>query len=284
MPKKITELSDSQLNEQLKKKSELSALLKPFETYSGKDEVVSATIIKEQIDNDSEQKKYYTSITQVNTILDGFKSGDLITMSGISGNGKTELLISFTKDFIDKNYKVLWISFEVNPKDFMNRFGDYEPIFFMPRQNVPNSLDWVIKRIMEAKAKFDVDIVIIDHLHFLLDMGTLGNRNISHLFGGIIRRIKTTALKLDVTIFLVAHLNKTATKEVPDLVDLRDSSFTYQEADTVLIIHRENTDDNIDLNKNIQPAVLRIAKNRWNGYLGLVKLLYDRKQRRYFGN
>lgn len=284
MPKKITELSDTQLSEQLKKKSELSALLKPYETYTGKDEVVSATIIKEQLDVDTEQKKFFTSINQVNTILDGFKSGDLITMSGISGNGKTELLISFTKDFIDRKYKVLWISFEVNPKDFMNRFGDYEPIFYMPRQNQPNSLDWVIKRIMEAKAKFGCEIVIIDHLHFLLDMGTLGNRNISHLFGGIIRRIKTTALKLDVTVFLVAHLNKTATKEVPDLVDLRDSSFTYQEADSVLIIHRENTDDNIDLNKNIQPAILRIAKNRWNGYLGLVKLTYDRKQRRYFGN
>jgi replicative DNA helicase len=178
----------------------------------------------------------------------------------------------------------MWISFEVSPKDFMNRFGDYDPIFFMPRQNQPNSLDWVIKRIMEAKAKYGCEIVMIDHLHFLLDMNTLGNRNISHLFGGIIRRIKTTALKLDMTIFLVAHLNKTATKEVPDLVDLRDSSFTYQEADSVLIIHRENTDDTIDLNKNIQPAVLRIAKNRWNGYLGIVKLTYDRKQRRYFGN
>lgn len=284
MPKKITELSDTQLNEQLKKKSELSELLKPYTTYSGKDEVVSATIIKEQLDVDTEQKKYYTSINQVNNILDGFKSGDLITMSGISGNGKTELLISFTKDFIDRNYKVMWVSYEVNPKDFMNRFGDYEPVFYMPRQNLPNSLDWVIKRIYEAKAKYNVDIVIIDHLHFLLDMATLGNRNISHLFGGIIRRIKTTALKLDVTVFLVAHLNKTATKEVPDLVDLRDSSFTYQEADSVLIIHRENTDDTIDLNKNIQPAVLRIAKNRWNGYLGLVKLTYDRKQRRYFGN
>ena len=284
MPKKITELSDTQLNEQLKKKNELSELLKPYATYTGKDEVVSATIIKEQLDVDTEQRKYFTGITQVNTILDGFKSGDLITMSGISGNGKTELLISFTKDFIDKNYKVMWVSYEVNPKDFMNRFGDYDPIFFMPRQNLPNSLDWVIKRIYEAKAKYNVDIVIIDHLHFLLDMATLGNRNISHLFGGIIRRIKTTALKLDVTVFLVAHLNKTATKEVPDLVDLRDSSFTYQEADTVLIIHRENTDSTIDLNKNIQPAVLRIAKNRWNGYLGLVKLTYDRKQRRYFGN
>lgn len=284
MPKKITELSDTQLNEQLKKKTEISELLKPYVTYSGKDEVVSAVIIKEQLDVDTDQKKFLTNIEQINTILDGFKSGDLITMSGISGNGKTELLISFTKDFIDRGYKVLWISFEVNPKDFMNRFGDYDPIFFMPRQNTPNSLDWVIKRIMEAKAKYNCDIVMIDHLHFLLDMGTLGNRNISHLFGGIIRRIKTTALKLDITVFLVAHLNKTATKEVPDLVDLRDSSFTYQEADTVLIIHRENTDENIDLKKNIQPAILRVAKNRWNGYLGLVKLIYDRKQRRYFGN
>lgn len=284
MPKKITELSDTQLNEQLKKKTEISQLLKPYVTYSGKDEVVSAVIIKEQLDVDTDQKKFLTNIEQINTILDGFKSGDLITMSGISGNGKTELLISFTKDFIDRGYKVLWISFEVNPKDFMNRFGDYDPIFFMPRQNTPNSLDWVIKRIMEAKAKYNCDIVMIDHLHFLLDMNTLGNRNISHLFGGIIRRIKTTALKLDITVFLVAHLNKTATKEVPDLVDLRDSSFTYQEADTVLIIHRENTDENIDLKKNIQPAILRVAKNRWNGYLGLVKLIYDRKQRRYFGN
>ena len=166
----------------------------------------------------------------------------------------------------------------------MNRFGEYEPIFYMPRTNIPNNLDWTLKRIYEAKAKYDCEIVIIDHLHFLLDMATLGNRNISHLFGGIIRRIKTTALKLDMTVFLVAHLNKTATKEVPDLVDLRDSSFTYQEADTVLIVHRENTDNTIDLNKNIQPAVLRVAKNRWNGYLGLLKLNYDRKQRRYFGN
>lgn len=284
MPKKITELSNSQLNEQLNKKKELSVLLKPYETYTGKDEVVPAIIIKEQIDVDDEQKKYLTGIEPLNTIIGGFKSGDLITMSGISGNGKTELLISFTKDFIDRKYKVLWISFEVNPKDFMNRFGDYEPIFYMPRQNIPNNLDWVIKRILEAKAKYGCEIVIIDHLHFLLDMATLGNRNISHLFGGIIRRIKTTALKLDLVIFLVAHLNKTATKEVPDLVDLRDSSFTYQEADTVLIIHRESTNDTIDLGTKIQPAVLRIAKNRWNGYLGLLKLNYDRTKRRFFSN
>ena len=283
MPK-VTELSDNQLNEKIEKKDQLRKLLKDYETYTGKDEVISATIIKESVFSDNEQKKFETSLPELNKIIDGFKAGDLVTMSGISGNGKTELLISFTKDFIDRKYKVLWISFEVSPKDFMNRFGDYEPVFFMPRENVPNNLDWVIKRILEAKAKFDIDIVIIDHLHFLLDMNTLGNRNISHLFGGVIRKIKTYALKLDVTIFLVCHLNKTATKEVPDLVDLRDSSFTYQEADTVLIIHRENSDSEIDLKQTMTPALLRIAKNRWNGYLGLIKLIYDRGKRRFYGS
>ncbi len=223
---KITELSNSQLNERIKKKKELNDLIKPFQTYSGKDEVVSAQLLKEQISADSDQKKYLTNIKQLNDIMGGFKSGDLITMSGISGNGKTEFLISLTKDFIDRKYKVLWISYEVNPKDFMNRFGNYEPVFFMPRQNNPNNLERTIDRIKEAKAKYDCDIVMIDHLHFLLDMNTLGNKNISHLFGGIIRQIKTIALKLDMTVFLVAHLNKTATKEVPDLPDLRDSSFT----------------------------------------------------------
>ena len=276
-------MSDAQLDAVIEKQNEVSKLTEAMATYSGKDEVVPASVIKESLANEVEQEKYFTNITEINEIVDGFKPGDLVTMSGISGNGKTELLISFTKDFIDKDLKVLWISFEVNPKDFMSRFGDYDPIFFMPRENVPNNLTWVMNKIKEAKAKYGVQIVIIDHLHFLIDMGTLGNKNISHLFGGIIRQIKTLALKLDVTIFLVCHLNKTETKTVPDLVDLRDSSFTYQEADTVLIIHRENTDDNIDTKKNIQPAVLRVAKNRWNGYLGLIKLIYDRKQRRYFG-
>ena len=279
---KITELSDSQLNDQINKKKELNNLIKPFATYSGKDEVVSAQIIKEQVSAESDQKKYLTNIKQLNDILGGFKSGDLVTMSGISGNGKTEFLISLTKDFIDKKYKVLWISYEVNPKDFMNRFGDYDPMFYMPRQNNPNNLQWTIDRIKEAKAKYGCDIVMIDHLHFLLDMNTLGNRNVSHLFGGIIREIKTIALKLDVVVFLVAHLNKTATKEVPDLVDLRDSSFTYQEADTVLIIHRD-PDGEINLNKKVTPASLRIAKNRWEGHIGIIKLSYDKPNRRYTG-
>lgn len=282
---KLTELSDSQLLEKQKKIENIKKLIQPFENYSGVDKVVPALQIKEKVEATFEQTKYLTSLNKLNEILNGFKAGDLITMSGISGNGKTELLISFTKDFIDREYRVLWISFEVNPKDFMNRFGNYEPLFYMPQQNIPNNLKWVKQRIYEAKAKYDIQIVMIDHLHFLLDMATLGNSNISHLFGGIIRQIKSMCLELDITVFLVAHLNKNQNSaEIPDLKDFRDSSFTYQEADTVLIIHREQTDQEIDLNKTSFPAKLRIAKNRWEGYIGTINLTYDKQKRRYYSH
>lgn len=282
---KLTELSDSQLLEKQKKIENIKKLIQPFENYSGADKVVPALQIKEKVEATFEQTKYLTSLKKLNEILNGFKAGDLITMSGISGNGKTELLISFTKDFIDREYRVLWISFEVNPKDFMNRFGNYEPLFYMPQQNIPNNLKWVKQRIYEAKAKYDIQIVMIDHLHFLLDMATLGNSNISHLFGGIIRQIKSMCLELDIAVFLVAHLNKNQNSaEIPDLKDFRDSSFTYQEADTVLIIHREQTDQEIDLNKTSFPAKLRIAKNRWEGYIGTINLTYDKQKRRYYSH
>jgi len=280
---KLSELTDSQLENKRKKLEEIKKLIQPLENYAGVDKVVPAKEIKESVEATFEQNKYFTSLKKLNDTIGGFKAGDLITMSGISGNGKTELLISFTKDFIDNKYKVLWVSFEVNPKDFMNRFGDYEPLFYMPQQNVPNNLNWVLDRIKEAKAKYDVQIVMIDHLHFLLDMKTLGSSNISHLFGYVIRQIKSMSLRLDITTFLVAHLNKNQTSDdVPDLKDFRDSSFTYQEADTVLIIQRDQTNEEIDLNQTKYPATLRIAKNRWEGHVGKIKLTYDKQKRRYY--
>lgn len=281
---KISELSDSQLGERIRKNEEIEKLVRPFLNYKGVDEVVSAKIIKEHVEVETEQKKLYTSMNKLNSTIDGFKLGDLVTVSGISGNGKTELLISMTKDFIDRKYEVFWVSYEVSSKDFMSRFGEYEPQFYLPKQNVPNSVDWLLKRIYEAKAKYNIEVVIIDHLHYLLDMQTLRHQNISHIFGGIIRRIKSTCLMLDITCFLVAHLNKTQTKDVPDLVDFRDSSFTYQEADTVLIIHREINNAEIDLNQTKFNALLRIAKNRWNAHVGIIKLTYDKQKRRYYSD
>ena len=158
---KISELSDSQLGERIRKNEEIEKLVRPFLNYKGVDEVVSAKIIKEHVEVETEQKKLYTSMNKLNSTIDGFKLGDLVTVSGISGNGKTELLISMTKDFIDRKYEVFWVSYEVSSKDFMSRFGEYEPQFYLPKQNVPNSVDWLLKRIYEAKAKYNIEVVSI---------------------------------------------------------------------------------------------------------------------------
>jgi replicative DNA helicase len=276
------ELSDAQLENELKKISEIEKITFPFKNYEGKDEVIEAQEMKGDISLEP-TRKYYTSLSKLNETIDGFKGGDLVTVSGISGNGKTELLVSFTKDFIDRGYKPLWISFEVSARDFIGRFGDYDLAFYIPKENKAGDLKWLFARIYEAKAKYGIDMVIIDHLHFLVPFEKLRSGNDSLLFGSIIREIKTQALLLDVTIFLVAHLKKVERDTCPDLADLRDSSFTYQEADTVLIVHRTDKDGQIDNSSNITDAVLRVAKNRWKGMLGLIKLKYNRAHRRFYG-
>lgn len=278
----ISELTDKQLESEIKKLSEIEKLTSPFRLYEGKDRVDYAHEISEDVSVDI-SKKYLTTITKLNETIDGFKAGDLVTVSGISGNGKTELLVSFTKDFIDRKYTPLWVSFEVSPKDFLSRFNGYDLNFVMPRENKANDLNWLFARIYEAKAKYNIDMVIIDHLHFLIPFEQLKGGNDSLLFGSVIRKIKSLALQLDIVVFLVAHLKKVDSETCPDLADLRDSSFTYQEADTVLIIHRQNTLEAVDNSKTTTEAVLRVAKNRWKGTLGLVKLIYSRPERRFYG-
>jgi replicative DNA helicase len=277
------ELSDAQLESEIKKLSEIDKTVSPFKNYEGKDQVDYAHEIKKTVGLDI-SKKYMTTLTKLNETIDGFKAGDLVTVSGISGNGKTELLVSFTKDFIDKGYTPLWVSFEVAPKDFLTRFQNYDLNFVMPRENKANDLNWLFARIYEAKAKYNIDMVIIDHLHFLIPFEQLKGGNDSLIFGGVIRKIKSLALQLDITIFLVAHLKKVDQESCPDLSDLRDSSFTYQEADTVLIVHRTNTSDPIDNTRTETDAVLRVAKNRWKGTIGLIKLKYNRLERRFYGD
>lgn len=277
----IAQMSDEQLQAELEKIAHIDELITPYKDYTGPDQVVFAHEIKSKVGIDTAQK-FKTTIGKLNEVIDSFKSGDLITVSGISGNGKTELLVSFTKDFMDNGYVPFWVSFEVSPRDFMGRFGDYKLNFVMPQRNKPNDLAWLFDRIKEAKAKYNANIIIIDHLHFLVNFDQMKGGNDSLIFGSVIRKIKSLALELDITIFLIAHVKKVQSDECPDLPDLRDSSFTYQEADTVLFIHRTDKDQEINTKKRYSNAVIRVAKNRWKGSLGLIHVQYDTLERRFY--
>ena len=86
----------------------------------------------------------------------------------------------------------MWFSYEVRQDNFLKTFGDKLPLFYMPARLTENSVDWITRKIHEAKLKFEIKAVFVDHLHYLIDMN---RRNVSVEIGAVMRSLKKLALK-----------------------------------------------------------------------------------------
>ena len=149
-------------------------------------------------------------------------------------------------------------------------------MFALPQVTQPSNLLWLEQRIWEAKAKYDVKVVFVDHLHFLLSFDQLMN-NSSLAIGHAMRELKRIAIETDTVIFLIAHLQKTRLEKAPTISDLRDSSFVGQEADMVFLVWREVKDiDSIE--KYGKDSFLKIEKNRRKGTLCGFRMKHENKR------
>jgi replicative DNA helicase len=137
----------------------------------------------------------------------------------------------------------------------------------MPMLLKGKSIDWIRDRIQEAKIKYGIRAVFIDHLHFLVDMAKIKNPSLE--IGSIVRGLKLIALELNVVIFLVAHSTKIRFDQEPDLDSIRDSSFIPQDADIVLIVWRGRNEAGEFTENN----KLKVSKSRRTGVMGKSVIL-----------
>lgn len=261
-----------------KEHAERAALFSGLEQYSGEDKMVLfSDLVKELNESNKDNIKIMSRLKSLDDITDGFRPGQLIVLSAPTGQGKTVFLQSLTKTFSDDKIPTAWFSYEVPPAELKERFGNDVPVFYLPRKNKESNIEWLKIRTLEGIAKFGTKVIFIDHLHYLLSMQELSQaRSISLLIGMLMRELKKFAIETETIIFLVSHLTKTKLEVVPTIDDLRDSSFVSQEADLVMIMwrHRE-----IDKNSPTgyfytNESRLVVDKNRWNGKLGYLKMLF----------
>ena len=174
-------------------------------------------------------------LPRLDAAVGNFQGGELIAISGLTKHGKSTFAKTLTRNFLREGTKTVWFSYEMPAQQFIETCRETMP-FYLPLQLVSRSLRWILRRCIEAKLKYGVDVVMIDHLHYLVDLVVL--RNPSLEIGGIIRQLKTMATTHNLIVFLIAHTTKALAGDEPTEADMRDSSFIAQEADTTLMVTR----------------------------------------------
>lgn len=291
-------------DEQIQKVRDMALDVEPVKVGDGCFDVKDyATEIARAIQEQAETIQ--TGFTAINRLIGGFSSGEIIIIAGRTSMGKTALALDFALKAAQAGRKVVYFTLEVPYKDLMERaecnLGRidmqavkapepaqelldrlYEaafeleklPLIIYERSNTPEKIIASIKTQKKIKG---VDLVIIDYLQ-LMNAGRK-SENRQQEITTISRKLKLAAIQEQVPIIALSQLNReveSRTGHRPRLSDLRESGSIEQDADVVMLLHREDyyrrneTPDSYEKDGSTEVIV---AKNR-RGSTGIAQLVF----------
>ncbi|MDE2104798.1 MAG: AAA family ATPase [Patescibacteria group bacterium] len=266
------------------------------------DQIITSHELAEELKKTEESVfKSMTGMPTLDRLLGGVEAGELVIVTGPSGEGKTTMLMSITQNMANEGVDSVWFTLEVTPRQFIQKMTRTEklPLFYIPRNGIDTAdpefvkaweknykkryemIDWIEVKILEAQAKAAAEgrnlrCVFIDHIHQIFSIERV-ERNISLELGDMVAKIKKIAVENNIVVFLVAH-NKDpqegATLREPRKEDIRDSGLIVRLADTVIGVWRiPNDDDGTAARRKViaeddNKAKIRVFKNRREGKLG----------------
>lgn len=203
-----------------------------------------------------------TGYPQLDRMTMGLVPGELLIVGGQTSHGKTQLASNIAYRVARTGVPVLFVTLEMTKVELTARFMKIAepvdvtglPLLYQRETEVgPDDINGII-----AKAKAEgVGLVVIDHLHYFVRSVEFASSEI----GKIVKEFKRAAIEYEVPIMLLSHVRKIQKGTIPDIDDLRDSSFIGQDADIVLMVWRNMDAENGDPN-DVRVGLL---KNRNRG-------------------
>jgi replicative DNA helicase len=253
-----------------------------------------------------------TGFTKLDHMTTGIHGGELIIVAGRPSMGKTSFAMNIAEHIgADERIPVLIFSLEMGKLQLAERMLCSRGMIDAQQvrrgitdQNVYNDLIRTSDDLshapifiddtpgmspleMRAKARrlqaqHGIKAVFIDYLQLM----SLGSRVESRQneISTISRQLKELARELDVPVIVLSQLNRAAEQREdhrPRMSDLRESGSIEQDADVVMLIHREDYYHRNDPSyENTNQAEIIIAKQR-NGPTGIVELMFHGEYTRF---
>lgn len=243
---------------------------------------------------------------QIDEMLTWFKPGELIILAARPSMWKTAFALNvLTNIALDQKKSVAMLSLEMSKESIVDRIMSevsWVPMYKISKWNLDNSdfaqmweameklstanifLDdkaWITVPILKSKLrklkieKKQLDLVIIDYLQLM--HATVFQWNRVQEISEISRGLKELAKELQVPILALSQLSRAVEQRIdkkPQLSDLRESGSIEQDADAVLMLHREEYYDP-DTDRKWATDVC-IRKNR-NGAVWEVELHFEKE-------
>jgi replicative DNA helicase len=256
--------------------------------YEGSDKVMHfVDYLKERELSGLNNRCFKSGFKSFDEKLGGIESGEVVVISGRTKNGKTLFAESWINNILetDEHAAAMILSFEVQAQKLFQKYSNRpDKMLFLPRELKTMDYQWLKDRCLEAKLKFGCQIVLIDHLHFMVDMNT--KQNMSLNIGAFMRVLKKeVANELDMAVILIAHQSQMDKKESAGIDSIRDSSFVGQEADSIIIVSRRKdlTSDELEEvdPEKVLSLPLRNVEDNYSQGLALVTIERTRRTGTY---
>jgi replicative DNA helicase len=243
-----------------------------------------------------------TGFQDLDELLSGLQKGNLIIVAARPGVGKSSFVTNLARNVaVDAGEPVMMFSLEMSrfeigmrllcgearvPWDRVRsgRVATEEwtrlaeaaevlheaPLFIVDSGNV-TIVDIRAKARRFRSSRQGLGVIVVDYLQLMSGHTRFDNRQ--QEVAEISRSLKLLAKELEIPVIAVSQLNRnpeTRADKRPQLSDLRESGSLEQDADIVMFIHRDDTDDRAEVKGK---ADIIVAKHR-NGPTATIPLTF----------
>lgn len=248
-----------------------------------------------------------TGFADLDSKIVGLEPGDVVVVAGRPSMGKTAFAMQVAEN-VSENAPVQVFSLEMSAEALAKRMAagvgkidlmklrtgqlvddewgrltyalgklNERPMYIDDRSSL--SVAQIRARARQTKRKHGLGLVVIDYIGLIDAPG----ENRAAAVGAVSRGIKAMARELGVPVLLLCQLNRQVTgrnNHRPVLSDLRESGAIEQDADLILLLHRDDYYNPDSQWKGVAECI--IGKQR-NGPTGIVPLAFSAESAR-FGN